>query len=254
MTLEDLLVPRLLGYVLVFARIGAAMSFLPGIGETAVPVRVRLVCALAVSAALLPATPLADGAGIARVATLALLIASEAMIGLWIGLSARILLSALQFAGFQIGTAIGLSNAFAPGLGSFEGSTMVASGLLIAGVALIFATDLHHLIVAALLRSYVAFPPGHLPAGDLAAGIAGTAAASFRIGLSITAPFYVMGLLLNLGLGLANRAMPTLPVFFVAVPLLMAAGLVVLAVSGPTLFDGFLGGLARWLGTFEVEA
>ena len=252
MALEDILLPRLLGYVLVFARIGAAMSFLPGIGEASVPVRVRLLLALAVSAALLPATPLADGIAVTRTSALALMVGVEAVLGLWIGLTARILLSALQLAGFQIGTAMGLSNAFAPGLGSFEGSTMVASGLLMAGIALIFATDLHHLVIAALLHSYAVFPPGNVPAGDLARHAAGAAAASFRIGLSITAPFYVMGLLLNLGLGLANRMMPTLPVFFVAVPVLVAAGLVVLAVSGPSLFDGFLGGFARWLGTFEA--
>jgi flagellar biosynthetic protein FliR len=84
--------------------------------------------------------------------------------------------------------------------------------------------------------------------GDLAEQIARAVASSFWIGVSITAPFYVMGLLLNLGLGLANKMMPTLPVFFVAVPVLIAAGLLVLALSGPALFSGFLDAFAEWLG------
>ena len=49
------------------------------------------------------------------------------MIGLWIGLTARILLAAMEFAGFQIGQVSGLANAFGPSLGSFEGATLVAS-------------------------------------------------------------------------------------------------------------------------------
>ena len=248
--LGDVLSATLLGYALVFARIGAAMSFLPGIGETTVPVRVRLLLALAVAAALFPATPLADGLALRAPSAFVLLFAVEAGVGLWIGLAARILFSALQFAGFQIGTAIGLSNAFAPGLGTFEGSTMVASGLLMAGIALIFATDLHHHVVVALLDSYRVFPPGAFPTGDLARQIAAAAAESFRIGLSITAPFYAMGLLLNLGLGLANRMMPTLPVFFVAIPVLMASGFAVLAFGGAALFTGFLDGFAGWLDGF----
>ena len=252
-SLAEFATAQVLGVALVFARLGAALMFMPGFGESAVPMRVRLLFALVLSVALQPATPAVDGLVAATAPVLMLpLLGIETAIGLWIGLTARILMSALQFAGFQIGIVMGLSNAFAPGLGSFEGSTMLASGLLMAGVALIFATELHHLIIGALLLSYDVFPVGFAPTGDLAAQIAAAAAASFRIGLSISAPFLVVGLLLNLGLGLANRMMPTLPVFFVAVPVLIAAGFVVLVASGPTLFEGFLAAFARWLATLTV--
>lgn len=253
MPLAELVTAQVLAVALVFARLGAALTFMPGFGEGSVPVRVRLLFALVLSVALQPATPAVRGLEAAAAPLVMLpLLGTELAVGLWIGLTARILMSALQFAGFQIGAVTGLANAFAPGLGSFEGSTMIAGGLLMAGVALIFATDLHHLIVEAMLLSYDVFPVGALPAGDLAAQIAAAAAASFRIGLSISAPFLVVGLLLNLGLGLANRMMPTLPVFFVAVPVLIAAGFVVLVASGPALFEGFLAALARWLATFEI--
>ena len=253
MSLAELATAQVLGVALVFARLGSALMFMPGFGETAVPVRVRLLFALVLSAALQPATPAV--AGLEAAATPAVLfpiLGIEIAVGLWIGLTARILMSALQFAGFQIGAVTGLANAFAPGLGSFEGSTMLAGGLLMAGIALIFATELHHLIIEALLLSYDVFPVGFLPPGDLAAQVAAAAAASFRIGLSISAPFLVVGLLLNLGLGLANRMMPTLPVFFVAVPILIAAGFVVLIASGPALFEGFLAAFARWLSTLTI--
>jgi flagellar biosynthetic protein FliR len=247
MELGPFLTAQVLGFALVFARLGSALIFMPGFGEQPVPVRHRLLFALALSAALGPATPV-GAVPVDDPFTLLGLLAMEIAVGLWIGLTARVLLSALQFAGYQIGMVAGLANAFGPQLGSFEGSTMVASGLLMAGVALIFATDLHHVIIGALLMSYEVFPFGGLMPGDMAEQIARAAAASFWIGVTITAPFYVMGLVLNLGLGLANKMMPTLPVFFVAVPILIAAGLLVLALSGPALFTGFLDAFTDWLG------
>jgi flagellar biosynthetic protein FliR len=60
-----------------------------------------------------------------------------------------------------------------------------------------------------------------------------------------------MGLVLNLGMGLANRMMPALPVFFVATPVLVAAGLFVLIVAAPSILEGFLDRFAAWLGTMR---
>ncbi len=45
---------------------------------------------------------------------------------------------------------------------------MIAAALMMAGVALIFATDLHHLIIGSLLMSYDVFPLGQMMPGDLA--------------------------------------------------------------------------------------
>ncbi|MCU4654314.1 flagellar biosynthetic protein FliR [Roseibacterium sp. SDUM158016] len=250
MDLEVFLAEQFLAFALVFARLGAALMFMPGFGEQAVPVRHRLIFALALSAAFMPVTPVGTMTA-DNPAQLFALLGIEIAVGLWIGLSARILLSALQFAGYQIGIVAGLANAFGPQLGSFEGSTMVASGLLMAGIALIFATDLHHVIIGALLMSYDVFPVGLIMPGDMANQIARGVSTSFWIAVSITAPFYVLGLLLNLALGLANKMLPTLPVFFVAVPVLIAAALLVLALSGPALFTGFLQFFRDWLATLS---
>jgi flagellar biosynthetic protein FliR len=177
-------------------------------------------------------------------------LAIEVTLGIWIGVTARIVMSTLQFVGYQVGLISGLANAFAPDTGAFQGSTMIADALMMAGVALIFATDLHHLMIGALLMSYDVFPLGQIMPGDLAEQIVKAVGASFYIGFALTVPFHVMGLVLNLGMGLANRMMPALPVFFVATPVLIAAGLFVLIVAAPSILDGFLQRFATWLGTF----
>jgi flagellar biosynthetic protein FliR len=247
MDLGAFLTSQVMAYVLVFARLGSVMMFMPGFGETQVPVRMRLMLALVLCAALLPATPVGPMELDTPLALLPVL-AIEITLGLWIGLTARILMTALQFAGYQIGMVSGLANAFAPGMGSFQGATLVASALMMAAVALIFVTDLHHVILRALLMSYEVFPVGRIMPGDLAEQIVRAAGMSLYLGVSLAAPFYVLGLLLNVGLGLANRMMPSLPVFFIASPVLIAAGLFVLVAATPSILRGYLEAFTGWLG------
>ncbi|MGJ8558232.1 MAG: flagellar biosynthetic protein FliR, partial [Sulfitobacter geojensis] len=116
MPLDTFISSLFFSYLVVFARLGSALIFMPAFGEVQIPVRARLSFAVVLCAALLPMTPVQAVMPTAPVAVL-LLLAVEITIGLWIGLSARIILSALQFAGFQAGQVSGLANAFGPSFG-----------------------------------------------------------------------------------------------------------------------------------------
>src|ERR1700761_8362563 len=99
-----------LTYLLVFARVGAMMMLLPGIGTMGVPSRVRLGLALAVPFALPPTVqnlypPQAPQTSIALV----ILIGQEVTAGVLVGAMASIIISALQVGGFLIASQIGLS-------------------------------------------------------------------------------------------------------------------------------------------------
>jgi len=240
---------QIIGFFTVFARLGSILIFMPGFGETRIPMRFRLIFAVVLCLALYPATPVGPlqfDSWLGFAPTFAI----EITIGLWIGLTARILMSALQLAGYQIGLVSGLSNAFAPNMDMFQGATIVASGLLMFELALIFATDLHHVIIRALLMSYEIFPTGQIIPGDMAAQIVKAVGKSFYLALSLAAPFYVMGMVMNAGLGLANRMMSSLPVFFVAGPILTGAGLFILSIASPSMLRGFQHTFAAWLGSF----
>ena len=250
MALDTYVAGMIFGYVLVVARIGGALMFMPAFGETQIPLRARMSFALVLCAALYPVTPISAEMPDNTVA-MALLLASEATIGVWIGLVARVLLSAMDFAGYQVGQVSGLANAFGPSLGSFEGATLVATLLLIGAVAAIFATDAHHIILRGLMLSYVVFPPGPVMPGDLAEQIVRAGGRSLYIGTAVAAPFFVMGVILNLGMGLANRMMPQLPVFFVGASLLIASGMLVLSVAMPSMLDFFVSQFTDWLSTFR---
>jgi flagellar biosynthesis protein FliR len=109
-------------------------------------------------------------------------------------------------------------------------------------VTLIFAADLHHLVIAALNDSYTLFQPGEIPLlGDVAALTTRTVAAAFRIGIQLSAPFLVFGLLFNLGLGVLARLMPQMQVFFVGLPLSILLGFLILFLVVATMMTTFLG-------------
>jgi flagellar biosynthetic protein FliR len=77
--------------------------------------------------------------------------------------------------------------------------------------------------------------------GDMAALTTRTIAAAFKIGVQLSAPFIVFGLLFNFGLGVLSRLMPQMQVFFVGLPLSILAGFLVLIAVVGTLMGTYLG-------------
>src|SRR5690606_37971342 len=168
-------------------------------------------------------------AGFIEIITLLL---HEIAVGLIIGAIARIAVMGTQVAGSVIAFQVGLSVAQSadPTNGGLQGA-IVGSFLSFLGITLIFATDLHHVALAAIHDSYMIFSPTTPLMFDDAAQMAiGVVSGSFVIGLQMSAPFIVFGLVFYLGVGLLGRLMPQLQVFFIAMPATISVGLILLAV------------------------
>lgn len=242
----------LLTYLLVFSRVGAMVMLLPAIGEMGVPARVRLVLALAIAFAL---TPQVQGnyPAIAPQSTVALviMIAQEVTAGVLVGAMARIIMSALQVAGYLIATQIGL--AYAQTLDPTQNTQGAVLGnfMTLLGTTLIFMTNLHHLAIGAIAGSYEMLPPGgHLPTGDMAQLVITLVSSSFALGFQLAAPFLVFGFALYAGLGVLARLMPQLQVFFVAVPLNIVCGFLILVALLGSLMTVFLTFYANQMAPF----
>jgi len=229
-------------FMLVFARIGTMVMLLPGLGEMSVPVRVRLTVALVLAAVLLPLHQAAYQIDLRSFGPLIALLGQELFIGAMLGLTARLTIAGLQIAGNVISQQLGLGFVTAVDPTQGQQSVIVGNFLTVLGVTLIFATDLHHLVIAALDDSYKLFQPGEIPLlGDVAALTTRTVAAAFRIGIQLSAPFLVFGLLFNLGLGVLARLMPQMQVFFVGLPLSILLGFLILIVVLGAMMTTFLG-------------
>jgi flagellar biosynthetic protein FliR len=235
-------------FMLVFARVGTMVMLLPGLGELSVPVRVRLTVALVLAAVLLPLHRAAYQIDLTSFGSMIVMLGQELFIGAVLGLAARLTISALQVAGSVVAQQLGLG--FVTAIDPTQGQQGVLMGnfLTMLGVTLIFATDLHHLVIAALSDSYVLFRPGEIPlVGDVAALTTRTIADAFRVGIQLSAPFLVFGLLFNLGLGVLSRLMPQMQVFFVGVPLSILVGFLILLLAVGAMMSVFLGSVENVL-------
>jgi flagellar biosynthetic protein FliR len=176
------------------------------------------------------------------------MLGEEIFIGAVLGLAARLTMSALQVAGSVIAQQIGLAFVTAIDPTQGEQGAIVGNFLSMLGVTLIFAVDLHHLVIAGLNDSYTLFAPGELPLlGDVAALTTRTVADAFRIGIQLSAPFLVFGLLFNVGLGVLSRLMPQMQVFFVGMPLTILLGLLILAFVLGAMMTVYLGDVRHML-------
>ena len=243
MTLDVSLLPTLAAaFLLVFARVGTMVMMMPGIGEMNMPARVRLTIALVLTAILLPAHQSAFTINLTALGPVIMMVFQEIMIGAVLGLTARLAVSCLQVAGSVIAQQLGLGFVTAVDPTQNQQGLLVGNFLAVLGITLIFATDMHHLVIVALNDSYSIFAPGVVPIiGDIAQHITRVIAASFKIGIQLSAPFLVFGLLFNLGLGVLSRLMPQMQVFFIGLPLSILLGLLLLLVVIGAMMGTFIG-------------
>ena len=242
MRIDISLLPALAAaFMLVFARIGAMVMLLPGLGEVNIPVRVKLAIALLLTFVMLPLHRAAYHVDMNSMPALMVLMIQEIVVGIVLGATARVTLAALQVAGSVIAQQLGLG--FVTSVDPTQGQQGVLIGnfLTLLGIALLFATDTHYLVIAALSDSYKIFAPGELmPSGDVAALAARAFAAAFKIGLQLSAPFLVFGLVFNIGLGVLARLMPQMQVYFVGVPLSIFTGFMILAAVLATMMGTYM--------------
>src|SRR6201996_5327 len=121
MRLDVSLLPALAAaFMLVFARVGAMVMLMPALGEEDIPMRVKL--------------------SIALLLTLVLLL-HEIIIGIILGATARVTLSALQVAGSVIAQQMGLGFVTAVDPTQGQQGVLVGNFLTMLGITMLFATD-----------------------------------------------------------------------------------------------------------------
>ena len=171
MRIDISLLPALAAtFMLVFARVGAMVMLLPGFGESNIPMRIKLAIALLLTLIILPLHRNAYQVDLTSMSALGVLMVHEIVIGIVLGATARVTLSALAVAGSVIAQQLGLGFVTAVDPTQGQQGLLIGNFLTILGMTLLFATDSHHLVIAALNESYRIFSPGELlPSGDVAA-------------------------------------------------------------------------------------
>ncbi|HOZ27428.1 MAG TPA: flagellar biosynthetic protein FliR [Hyphomonadaceae bacterium] len=226
---------------LLFARLGAVMMIAPAWGEQTTPPMMRLGLAVLVTATLAP-TLVGNAPAMPRDIVGAIpMVITEIIIGLILGLGARLMMSALQVAGATVGLASGLGFAQQIDPIASQPAAIFSGFFSMMGVVLIMSAGLHRVMIEAAADSYVLFPPGAFPPiGDASTFVIDAVSNSFRLGIQIAAPVLIFSLVFNVALGLISRLIPQVQVFMTAMPLSVMLGLAITAL-------GLGGGMMVWL-------
>lgn len=236
--LDHFVLSQVTAFFLIFCRVGSAFLAMPGFSETYVPIRVRLLFALAFSLALTPLLqakmPVLPNSQI----EMFVLMAGEILIGLFLGIIVRTILVVVHSAGNIIATQSSLAVAAAFDPTSANQSAIMGNLLTIMALAAFFALNLHHLMIAAVVQSYEVFTPGVFPStADMGTAETRMFADAFRVAVILSGPHIAYSLLFYLAGGLMSRLMPNFQIFFVMIPLQIIIALFLFFAILPVLSD-----------------
>ncbi|MDS9466946.1 flagellar biosynthetic protein FliR [Paracoccus sp. MBLB3053] len=227
------LAPILLVAFLTYCRVQACLLVMPGFSMQVVPLRVRVALALAITPLLSERSRMP---GDIELLPFALLCGAEIVTGLVLGGIVRIFAMGLDVTASAIAATaslsqiIGVTNEFAP--------HPIGNILNLAGIALLMALGYPQLLCDFLHQSLSLRPIGHWPEiAELVPHVLGLLRRAFILALLLASPFILGGLLFQLLSGIVSKAMPALPVMFVAAPAAILMALLALVVLAPAILS-----------------
>ncbi len=214
----NLLLKDIWPYGLVFTRWLTVSLLTPGMGALIVNSQIRIPLILCISVCLTPALQAYGILGSPPISVNILL--QEIFVGIFLGLFTKILLQMLEIAGAIISHQAALSNAFMNQALSDEQSSLLGTFLYMCVLALIFVNDFHHAVFKGIMESYRYFPPGgELFLADMSQTMLRLIQQGFKVAVQISSPFLILGTVFYITMGLLNRLIPQVHVFFISQPL-----------------------------------
>ena len=159
----------------------------------------------------------------------------QALVGLVMGLTVMLLLTAVQSAGSLIDVFAGFSIAAIYDPFSDASVSLFGRFYQLLATTLIFATNGHMLIAKGFFTSFEIFPVGQYDPASIAHALTLNLAQLFVAALEIAGPVVACLFLSELTMGLVARAAPALNVFSLAFPVRVGVTLLVVAAAVPLL-------------------
>jgi flagellar biosynthetic protein FliR len=226
-----------LAFVLLFARSGGVLAALPKLLGVALPIRIRVLLAAVIAAALMPlaavAMPAAPG-----ILPIAVMLLRELAIGLMLSFAAAVVVGAVMTAGSVLGGAMEL-NSGAILRADVESPNLLSDGLGALAALLFFVGGFHRMLIGALAHSLGVFPLGMLPLPDPHAMIT-LGGRMFALALGLAFPVMVPLFVLSIAQGVIARLAPQVNILTAAPAAIVSAGLVLLALDAGGLGSGMM--------------
>ncbi|MDE3232678.1 MAG: flagellar biosynthetic protein FliR [Pseudomonadota bacterium] len=244
------LLERFYGLLWPMLRISALLVAAPIFSLKALNLRVRIVLAMALTWLVYPMHqwPVIDPLSPSGLME----ICNQLMIGLLMGLMLQVVTAAIVVAGQSIANAIGLSMAtmIDPNMGNVP---VISQFLLVMATLIFVGLGGHALLLNLVVESFNTLPIGsNLMSTEAMKHVIAWSSMLFLGALLTALPVIVALLFINIGLGVATRAAPSLNIFSVGFPAMVLAGYGVLILALPSI-----GARIQWLwmqGFFQVRA
>lgn len=228
-------------FLMVLARISAAIVAMPLFGARGVPAQAKIGLAVLLSLIVLPLQSTPTMLLPSSLLVVASLIGSEVLVGITIGIAVTIAFHALEMGSTLVGVQMGfgMASVLDPTSGEQIGSLDQFYKLLVTLV--FFAVNGHLIVVQGLLNSFDVVPPGtadlSLIAGDR---VIPFFASLFVVAIRITLPVVGALLLTDVAMALVGRTVPQMNLLIVGFPVKIGVGLLVLVAALPVLVS-FMG-------------
>lgn len=225
----EMIAPYIAPFLFILLRAGTVMLFLPVLGSRSVPAPFKIGLAVAVALLL---TPLVRVTTPFERETLPAIVLAEAAFGMALGFVARSVFYAVDMAGQLVSSSMGITMAtmINPDFGE---SSEVSRLFGFIALLLFLATDGHHDVITLFVLSFDALPPGQMNVAALLPFTLAAFSGMLAVAIKLSAPVVVIMLVMNVVLGFMSKAAPSMNVFFVAYPLYLFVGFLVMAASAP---------------------
>ncbi len=244
----ELMIEKLLGFVMVLTRISVFFLVLPVFGWKSIPVRIKVAMTVLLTIFFSMITPLAIESREVSVLEAILLLTNEATYGLALGLIVYLVFATVKFSGRIIERQMGL--AMAEILDPLTGERAQPLGMLLEMIfiLLFLSANGHHMFLLIISRSYETFPAGSIPTiAVLADGVIKAGSTLLVAGLRLAAPILAAFLVLMVALAVLARIVPEMNILFISLPLRVGLGLLMAAIFVPFI-NGFVAEFADWMG------
>jgi len=216
---------ELQGFLYIFARITSFIIAVPGFSHKSVPNTTKVALSLILSWIVylnIPAAPV-DG----NIVLFMLGALREAIVGISMGFTAKLIFSAIEMAGQHIDFQVGYSMAAIYDPASGAVSSYYGKLFYWMSIMVFFLMNLDHTLLQAMMDSFKVLPPGQISFTNLnLEGILYVFSYSFKIAFSIAAPMLIVLLVTDIVMGLISRTVPEINVFMLGMPLKSMIGMV----------------------------
>ncbi|MCC7155309.1 MAG: flagellar biosynthetic protein FliR [Bryobacterales bacterium] len=223
-----------LRFLLVLARVGSVLVFVPIPGAKSMPQMTRVVFVLALTVALYPVWPVLPESRLTG-GQFAAWMAGEAVVGVGLGLIVAFIAEVFAIATQMIGLQAGFSYASTVDPGSEADSPVISVLAQLGANLLFFALGLERVVLKTFVRSLEVWPPGHVAGSmeGLVSAVVKHSSSMIELGVRLALPIAGFLVLLDLTLALLGRLQSQLQLLTLALPLKMLAALVLLAILLP---------------------